>query len=161
MPPILAEDTLTSAEVRVFFTFDDAVTITGDVDAIPVGWIELDENSDYQARGRGNTGDAQTRATRGHEKPVVNSRSDEITFSLRPKADVDPVMDRGIDIGTIMRLLRVNSDGTYRSDLVIVTDVQERSPLTDLPEWNGTAGGRAHPVRGRITTWPPVATPGP
>lgn len=155
------EDILSTEEDRLYFSLDPAITIAGDVATIPTGWIELDENSEYSARGRATTADGQTRATRGHAHPVKVNAEDEITFALKPKVGVDPALDREIDRGTIMRLLRVKGDGYYRMDEVIVTEATEGSNVAGLATWTGTGGGRAHPVRGRITTWPPGGVVGP
>lgn len=152
----LAEDTLTCVEDRLYFTLDAAVTISGDVATVPEGWIELEENSEWRRRGTGDKADGQTRATRGHKKDVVANKGAEITFNIKAKADVDPTLDLEIDIGTIMRLLRVKSDGYYVMDLVQVGDVEETSVIGELPGWSGTASVRAHATRGKITTWPPA-----
>jgi hypothetical protein len=159
--PDLMEDILTCADDRIFVTTDDAVVITGDVAAIPTGFAELEENSSIEAEARGTTQDGQTRKDRGHAHPVVTNREDTLTFALKPQVGVDPVQDHEIDVGTIMRILVVKSDGYYISYLVQVTRVRETSTLGGLPAWEGTAEVRAHPTRGRVTTWPPggVITP--
>jgi hypothetical protein len=155
----LAEDTLTTIEDRLYFTLDAAVTITGDVATVPTGFTELDVNSTWKRSGKGDTGDATTRATRGHKKDVVTLEGAEITFNIKPAADSDPAQDLEIKVRSIMRLLLVKADGHYVCDLVQVTSVDEESTIGQLPGWSGTASVRAHAVRGKITTWPPV--PGP
>lgn len=162
MPTPLELDGLTTEEDRLYFTLDSAVTITGDVAAVPTGWIELDTNSTYRARGRAPTGDGQKRRNRGHAHPIpTGSDEDEITFNIKPDAGVDPTIDLEIKRRTVMRLLRIKSDGYYRMDQVLVTEVTETNSVGDLPGWDGTAQGLEHPTFGKITTWPPAPAPGP
>lgn len=156
----LAEDTLTTLDDRDFWTDDAAVTITGDVTDVPTGFTELEEASAWNLEGTGATGDGQTRANRGHAKPVVTNKSHTVTFSLKPQVDTDPVVTHGLDVGKILRLLHVGSDGFYVSVLCQITRIRQTANIAELPAFEGTAEVREHPVRGQITTWPP-APPGP
>lgn len=154
--PAMTETMLTTLEDRLYWTVDDTTTITGDVATVPVGFTELDESANWQIEGTGATADGQTRADRGHAHPVVINKSHTVTFSLKPKAATDPVAVRGLDIGTIVKFLHVGSDGSYVFVLCQVTRVRETANLAALPAWEGTAEVRAHPTRGKITTWPPT-----
>lgn len=152
----LAEDVLTTYDDRLYFTLDAAITIAASQATVPVGFTELDENSTYSARRRAVTGDGQTRATRGHAKPVKVNAEDTITFNLKPKDGVDPIQDREIDKGTLLKLLLVRSDGKCVLDSGIVTEITEGSDIAGMPTFSGTLECRAHPIRGVITTWPPA-----
>lgn len=159
--PDLMDPTLTTKEVRVYFTLDDATTIGGDLPAVPAGWVELDENSNWELEGTGPTADAMTRGTRGHARDVVTHTTHSLTFAFKPQRGTDPIVTRKIDVGTVMRLLKVGDDGFYVSVLAQVTRVREAAGLNAIPGWEGTATVQEHPVRGRITTWPPTPVPPP
>lgn len=155
----LVETTETTLDTRIYTTDDDDVTISGDVAAVPVGWVEMGENSDFSLEGTGATADGQIRADRGHARPVVVNKSHTITFSLKPQTGVDPVQDYELDVGAIRKFLKVGDDGYYVMVLAQITRVRESAALSALPAWEGTAEVRSHPTRGKVTTWPPAIGP--
>lgn len=159
MPVLIEDAVVTTEESRLYFSVTDTVTITPEATTVPTGWVELDENSKFDVDGKITTDDGQTRATRGHERPIRKNRSGAITFEIKPKPGTDPQLDHGLEEGVIARFLFVNGDGVFSMHECLVTGVREGADVAGLQTWTGTAARRLNPVRGRITVWPPVVGP--
>jgi hypothetical protein len=154
----ITEPHLSTSNERVYYSLDDAVSIDAGAVAGPIdaGWIELERNSKFELKSSPAKGDGQVRADRAHAHQVQVNAAHTASLDIKLLHGTDPNQDMDLTDDALLRLLRVRSDGSFAMILVCMGDITEGGDVAGLPTWTGSVDVIAHPIRGKITPWPPA-----